>query len=148
GGEASVQKLIEWLGADRDLREILQDYVTNTENDWFNLITDEMFESGAIWTRLRAAQLLKEGNEETSYSYAWAKVIAVLRSGWQGVGGVSPQQIRDRLWEGLSGDSPLRRELAAEVLGDLPETGLLLRARDEGGEMGEVARGILDRARR
>ncbi|MEM9073314.1 MAG: HEAT repeat domain-containing protein, partial [Myxococcota bacterium] len=47
GGEASVQKLIEWLGADRDLREILQDYVTNTENDWFNLITDEMFESGA-----------------------------------------------------------------------------------------------------
>ncbi len=147
GGPEAVAKLVETLGTDRDLQEILQGYVTNNENDWFNLLTDEMFESGAVWRRLRAAQILKEGIGEASYSYAWTKVISVLRSGWDGAGGVTPQQVRDRLWEGMAGESAERRELAGAAFGDLPEIGLLLRARDEGGEMGEVARRVLNRQR-
>ncbi len=147
GGPEAVAKLVETLDADRDLQEILQGYVTNNENDWFNLLTEEMFESGAVWRRLRAGQILKEGTDDTSYSYAWTKAIAVLRSGWDGARGVTPQQVRDHLWEAMAGESAERRELAAEAFGDLPETGLLLRARDEGGEMGEVARRILNRQR-
>ena len=147
GGEQSAIKLVEWLGQDRDLQEILQGYVTNNENDWFNLLTTEMFETGAIWRRLRTAQILKEGTEGTSYSYAWVKAISVLRSGWQEVGGIEPQKVREMLWEAVMSDNEQERKLAIAVFGDLPEWGLLLRARDEGGEPGELAREILNRGR-
>ncbi len=148
GGEEAVRKLVGILAEDRDLREILQGYVENNENDWFNLLTTHHFESGAIWRRLRAGQILREGDADLSYSYSWLKTIACLRTGWNGVGGIRPQDARDKLWEALEGEDIGRRELAASVFGDLPELGLLLRARDEGGEMGEVARSVLDRGRR
>lgn len=147
GGDDAVGKLVQVLGSDPDLREVLQQNVMNEENDWFNLLTEEMFESGAIWRRLRAAYLLREGDGERTYSYPWAKTVAVLRTGWEGVGGVRPTWIRDQLWEAMAGEDRTRRRLAAEIFGDLPETGLLLRARDEGGEMETVARSILERRR-
>lgn len=140
GAEAGQNKLVETLGADRDLREILQGYVNNNENDWFNLLTVDMFESGAIWTRMAAAQRLAEGDEDNGYSYAWQKVLAILRTGWNGVGGMEPHEIRAKLWEAANGNDPVRRELAVTALADIPERGLLLRARDEGGEVGELAR--------
>ncbi len=70
-----------------------------------------------------------------------------MRTGWEGVGGVRPTWIRDQLWEAMEGEDRTRRQLAAEVFADLPEMGLLLRARDEGGEMGTVARRLLERSR-
>ncbi|MCB9612005.1 MAG: HEAT repeat domain-containing protein [Sandaracinus sp.] len=143
GGDAVVEKLRGLLETDGDLREILQQYVSNTENDWFNLIRANMFDSGAIWRRIRAAQILQNAEGTNGFSYPWQKMIAVLRSGWDGVGGVTPQYVRDRLYEGLSGDDPVRRELAAKAFVEMPELGLLLRARDEGGEPGEAARAVL-----
>ncbi|MEM7607218.1 MAG: HEAT repeat domain-containing protein, partial [Myxococcota bacterium] len=143
GGDEAVQKLITVLAADRDLREVLQQNVMNSENDWFNLLTGEMFETGAIWRRMRAAQLLRDGDGERSYAYPWAKTMAVLRTGWEGAGGMRAMAIRDKLWEALSGEDPVRRELAAEALGDLPEISLLLRARDRGGDAEAAARAVL-----
>lgn len=148
GGDQAVEKLLTRLGTDGDLREILQQYVTNNENDWFNLIRANMFDSGAIWRRLRAAQLLRDGTgHRQSYGYPWQKVVAILRTGWQGVGGVEPQYVRDRLYEGITSDDASRRNLSAMVLAELPEQGLLLRARDEGGAAGEAARNVLEARR-
>lgn len=143
GGDEVVTKLRDLLETDADLREILQQYVTNTENDWFNLIRANMFDNNAIWRRIRAGQILQNAEGQNGFSYPWQKVVQVLRSGWNGVGGVTPQYVRDRLFEGLSGDDAQRRELAAKVFAEMPELGLLLRARDEGGEPGEAARAEL-----
>ncbi|MAQ13272.1 MAG: hypothetical protein CMN30_00530 [Sandaracinus sp.] len=143
GGEDSAKKLVETLGQDGDLREVLQMWVMNEENDWFNLLTAEMVENGAVWRRVHVADILREGDGENSYAYPFAKVVAVLRSGWEGVGGLRPQEVRDELWDALAGEDELQRELAAKVMHEIPETGLLLRARDEGGEKEEAARAVL-----
>jgi len=143
GTDEAVRRLVSILAVDADTREVLQGSVMNEENDWFNLVTQEMFETGAIWRRARAAQLMREGEGDTTYSYAWQKVVQVLRSGWEGVGGISAAQIRDKLWDAISGDDEERRALAAELMRDMPERGLLLRARDEGGATGEAARAVL-----
>lgn len=148
GGDDAAAKLVEMLGQDRDLREILQALVTNDENDWFNLLTTDMFENGAIWRRLGVGQAMKRGDDELSYSYAWLNAVKVLRSGWNGVGGMSPQEVRDKLWEAAEGEDELQRRLALEAFAELPETGLLLRARDEGGALGEMARDVLSRGQR
>ena len=144
GGQASAEKLVATLGTDGDLREVLQMWVMNEENDWFNLLTEDMFENGAIWRRLKVADVLREGDGDNSYAYPWAKTVAVLRSGWEGVGGLRPQLVRDRLWAAMEGDDEERRMLVASAFHEIPETGLLLRARDEGGEMEEAARSVLD----
>lgn len=148
GGDAASEKLVEWLGRDRDLREILQALVTNSENDWFNLLTTDMFENDAIWRRLGVGQVMKRGDDELSYSYAWLNAVKVLRSGWNGVGGMNPQEVRDKLWEAATGEDELKRRLAMEAFAELPEIGLILRARDEGGELGELAREIMTRGQR
>ncbi len=144
GGQASAEKLVATLATDGDLREVLQMWVMNEENDWFNLLTTDMFENGAIWRRLKVAMVLREGDGDNSYAYPWAKAVAVLRSGWDGVGGLRPQLVRDKLWEAMEGDDEERRMLVAAAFHEIPETGLLLRARDEGGEMEEAARSVLD----
>ncbi len=144
GGQTSAEKLVATLGTDGDLREVLQMWVMNEENDWFNLLTEDMFENDAIWRRLKVAQVLREGDGDNSYAYAWAKAVAVLRSGWEGVGGLRPQLVRDKLWAALEEGDEERKELIAQVFHEMPETGLLLRARDEGGELEEAARSVLD----
>lgn len=148
GGEEAVAALLEVLAVDGDTREVLQNAVMNEENDWFNLITTEMFEEGAVWSRLRAAEQLREGDGRNTYSYAWAKAVSVLRSGWDGVGGMQPQAIRDALYDALTGARDDHRGYAAAVLAEMPERGLLLRARDEGGDGGEAARAALNAGRR
>ncbi len=145
GGDDAVATLITKIGESRDLAEILQMNWMNESNDWFNLAFEPMFENdGSIWRRLRAASLLKTGQGDASYSYFWQKTVNVLRSGWEGTNGASPQFIRNKLWEALAGEDAQKRELAAAVFADLPERGLLLRARDSGGATEEVARGVLD----
>ncbi|MBO6937291.1 MAG: HEAT repeat domain-containing protein [Deltaproteobacteria bacterium] len=144
GGQASAEKLVATLATDGDLREVLQMWVMNEENDWFNLLTTDMFENGAIWRRLKVAEILREGDGDNSYAYPWAKAVAVLRSGWDGVGGLRPQLVRDKLWEAMEGDDEEKRMLVAAAFHEIPETGLLLRARDEGGAMEEAARSVLD----
>ena len=143
GGEASANKLVEVLGQDGDLREVLQMWVMNEENDWFNLLTEDMFENGAVWRRLEVAEVLRAGDGENSYAYPFAKAVAVLRSGWDGVGGLRPQEVRNEMWDALAGDDAKKRTLAAAAFHEIPETGLLLRARDEGGEMEEAARAVM-----
>ncbi len=147
GSDEAVQALMGVLAEDRDTAEVLQMSVTNEENDWFNLVTASMFESGAIWRRANAARLLRQGIDDNTYSYAWQKVVQVLRSGWEGVGGITPGQVRDELWEAISGTDEANAATAAEILGEMPERGLLLRARDEGGQGGEIARSVLTSGR-
>lgn len=144
GGQESAEKLVATLGTDGDLREVLQMWVMNEENDWFNLLTEDMFENGAIWRRLTVAQVLREGDGDNSYAYPWAKAVSVLRSGWEGVGGLRPQLVRDKLWAAMEEGDEERKVLIAQVFHEIPETGLLLRARDEGGELEEAARTVLD----
>lgn len=143
GSEEAARKLLTVLQHDNDVREILQDRIMNNENDHFNLLTTDMFESGQIWRRLRVARLLRIGNQRMTFTYAWAKATAVMQSGWEGANGVDRRYIREQLWAALMGDDDERRAIAAELLNDQNELGLLLRARDEGGPGGDAARAIL-----
>ena len=115
----------------------------NDEYKWFDLLTEHMFESGAIWRRLDAAALLRAGDGQATYPYAWNKVLALLESGSDRPHGASTRFIRDQLWQALNGDDAERRTMSALLLEELGERGLLLRARDEGGTAGEAARAII-----
>ena len=148
GGDDAVHHLLEVLSQDRDLKEVLQQNVLNNENDWFNLITEQMFETGAVWRRMKAAWLMKEGLAGDAYSYPWTKMTAVLRSGWQGTGGASPRFIREQLWTAISGEDANLRLVVAHAFMDMPERGLLLRARDTTGPTQDAARAILLEASR
>ncbi|NOY91058.1 MAG: HEAT repeat domain-containing protein [Deltaproteobacteria bacterium] len=148
GGHEAVHHLLEVLHEDRDLKEVLQQNVLNTENDWFNLITEQMFETGAVWRRLKAAWQMKNGLAGDAYSYPWTKLVHVLRSGWQGTGGASPRFIREQLWSGITGDDDVLRTVVAHTFMDMPERGLLIRARDTEGPTSEAARAVLLEASR
>ncbi|MEZ4256445.1 MAG: hypothetical protein R3A78_12165 [Polyangiales bacterium] len=50
---------------------------------------------------------------------------------------------RQKLWEALTGANDDERKLAGLLLLDMPERGLLLRARDEGGPGGQLAGKLL-----
>jgi len=148
GGEEAVTHLLEVLAQDADLKEVLQQNVLNRENDWFNLITEEMFRTGAVWRRLKAAWRMKRGLAGDAYSYPWTKAVTVLRSGWQGTGGASPGFIRDQLWTAITGEDEELRTVVAHVFMDMPERGLLLRARDTEGVSREAARAVMLEASR
>jgi len=145
GDEAAAEKLLDLLVEDRDLGDLLRFNFLNDENDWFNVLTEPMFESGQIWRRYRNARILQEGRGDDRFGFAMAKAIGVLRSGWEGAGGVPPHEVRRRVYEALVGDDEAVRVIAGNILGDLGERGLLLRARDAGGPGGEVARNVLSR---
>ncbi|MCA9581306.1 MAG: hypothetical protein KC416_05895, partial [Myxococcales bacterium] len=113
------------------------------DGDTFHVLTEGMFTDGQFWRRARAARQLREGDGERTYPYAWTKVVEVLRTGWDGTGGVSKRQARTKLWEALNGADEDLREVAAELLLQIPERGLLLRARDEKGPGADAARGVL-----
>ncbi|MCC6875169.1 MAG: HEAT repeat domain-containing protein [Sandaracinaceae bacterium] len=145
GNEAQARALLGRLGQDQELRGIVQDSLLNQENDWFNLITGQMFESGQIFRRLRVAQILNEGEGDNRHGYAWQQVITRLRAGWDGHDGVTPREIRRRLWDALRGDDPERRRLVAAVFAAMDERGLLMAARDQSGPGREEARDALRR---
>lgn len=143
GGETAVEELLAVLDDNADVREILQMHLMDDEQDRFNVLTEDMFESGQVWRRLEAGHILKDGDPKNSFSYAWAKVTDVLRRGWDGPGGVSAKETREKLYEALTGEDPERRSLVARALMDMGERGLLLRARDQGGVGADAAREVL-----
>ncbi|MEM9188934.1 MAG: HEAT repeat domain-containing protein [Myxococcota bacterium] len=144
GGSAeAAEAAVAALPDDNRAKEDLQAIVMSDQTDYYNLLTHQMFESGQVWRRIEASKILAEGNERGRYGYTWLKTLAVLRSGWNGIDGVSAAETRAKLWEGLTSEDPARRALVADVLGQLPERGLLLRARDSDGPGSEEARAVL-----
>ncbi len=144
GGSAeAAAKLAETLGADRDTAEVLNTSLQSDELAWFDLLTQGMVESGEIWRRLEVARALGSAPDRTRQPALWVKVLAVLHSGWEGPGGVTRAQARELLYTALTGEDAARRDLAARVLIDLGERGLLIRARDSNGNGAEEARAAL-----
>lgn len=139
GSPAAANALLERLGTDVDLRQALQDDLMNETNDWFNLITTDLWESGQVMRRIRVARILNEGGQ----GFAWLPLMARLRAGWDGVHGMSARDIRGRFFEMLRGESATDRRLAADLLGAMSESGLLMAARDGGGNGAEEARDVL-----
>jgi HEAT repeat protein len=144
GTPAQAEALAAALEDDRNAREDIQNGVNSDSNDWFNQITNQMFESGAIWRRAAVSHRLSELN----HGYAWQKFVAALKSGWSGLDGVPSHVIRQRLYAALTGEDAGRRVLAAKLLGTMQEFGLLLRARDEGGVGADEARDQLNAMQR
>lgn len=155
GGEEAVKALLGVLRRDADLREVLRTSVTGDDRMWFELLTEDMFRTGAVWRRLRAAAQLQKGEGDTTYSYFWQHLIELLKNGSDTNGGATPRFVREQLWNALAGTEreqlwsasnggpDVLRVLAAEALFDLEERGLLLHARDEGGAAGKASRAVL-----
>jgi hypothetical protein len=144
GTPESGLALVRVLAEDRDLREVMTLAYMATDNDDLNMVTEDMFESGAIWRRIAVARAMHEGEGEgqrrKSFTVAWTKTLERLKLGWAGPGGASPRFIRRKLYEQLVGNDPAMRQLAADVLGEMNERGLLFKARDAGGPGAEEAR--------
>ncbi|MDQ3030937.1 MAG: HEAT repeat domain-containing protein [Myxococcota bacterium] len=139
GSQAAANALLTRLGTDVDLRQALQDDLMNTTNDWFNLVTTDLWDSGQVLRRIQVARTLDQGGQ----SFAWLPLIARLRAGWAGVHGMSARDIRGRFYEMLRGEDAAQRRLAASLLGSMSESGLLMAARDAGGNGSEEARDVL-----
>jgi HEAT repeat protein len=140
GSEANAEALLEALGDNGELQQVLMFTIRDDESNAFNLVTQDAFDSGQIWRRLQVAQILNEGEGDNRHGYLWNHVIERLRVGWDGHDGMTPRQIREELWNALRGDEPDRRELAADVLAAMDERGLLMSARDQGGPGSDEAR--------
>ncbi len=148
GNQALAEELYALLDSDRELREILQEVLMADDNDFFNLITAQLFENGQIFRRLEVATALKNGQGKITFSLPWQQVIARLKSGWNGPGGLGAREIRAHLYDALRGPDDARRKLAAEALGAMNEMGLLLASRDEAGPGQQEAREIILRKNR
>jgi HEAT repeat protein len=142
GSKASLTKVMEVLKANRDLEDQVRNLFSE-DSDTFRVLTKGMFESGQFWNRARAGADLAAGDGRRNYPYAWAKVVEASRSGWDGTDGVSRRETRKALWDALMGSNDEQRAFAARILNEIPERGLLLRARDEGGPGGVAARALL-----
>ncbi len=143
GNEAGARALLAKLGEDDDLRQSLQDALMNAENDFFNLVTTDLWESGQVHRRLRVAQILNDGDGDNRQGYAWQSFSTRLESGWSGLHGLTAPEIRSRLLADLTGPDADRRVLVAHVLGQMHELGLLMAARDAAGPGAEDARAML-----
>ena len=139
GSDAAGTALAERLQDDGELRTILQETLMNTENDWFNLVTTDLWESGQMARRISVASIL----DANGSGWAWAPLIARLTAGWDGHNGLGEHQIRARIYGWLTGDDASVRAEAAHVLGSMNELGLLMAARDGGGAGAEEARAML-----
>ncbi|MGF1468800.1 MAG: HEAT repeat domain-containing protein [Sandaracinaceae bacterium] len=143
GTDEQARRLSYWLAEDDELARVVREDVLNEENNRYNLLTAQMFENGQIFRRLRVAYLLNEGEGGESQGYAWNHILDRLKSGWDGHDGLSAREVREKLWEALHGDDPLHRELVAEVYRGWGARGLLMAARDMGGQGSEEAREVL-----
>jgi HEAT repeat protein len=131
GGDMAIKKLLAVLPSDRDAEEILRGAVNSDENDNFNLLLEPMFTSGQVFRRIRAAELLKIGDDNGgSFSYVWQHLATRLAVGWEGPGGVSPRYVRAELYKALTGPDAEKRRVAAAMLVGMNMRGLLLAARD------------------
>ena len=148
GNTAAAEELYKQISSDRELREVLQDFLMADDVDFFNMITERHFANGEIFRRLAVADALRNGQGEITFSFPWQQVIARLKAGWQGPGGLTARDIRAKLYEALRGQEPEKRRLAAEALGAMGERGLLLASRDEAGPGQAEAREVLVRQNR
>ena len=145
GNQAAADELYKQIETDRELREILQDFLMADDSDFFNLVTAQNFASGEIFRRLNVAETLRHGKGELTFSYPWTQTVARLKSGWSGPNGLTAREVRLKLYETLRGQEPGKRKLAAEALGAMGERGLLIRSRDEAGPGQQEAREVLMR---
>jgi HEAT repeat protein len=143
GSPKAAEELYLLINKDRELREVLQDFLMADDSDFFNLITARQFENGEVFRRLKVADILRNGKGEITFSYPWQQAIARLKSGWNGPGGMAPRQIRAELYKALRGQEPDKRRIAAEALGAMGERGMLLASRDEPGPGQQEAREVL-----
>jgi HEAT repeat protein len=148
GTNQAAEELYELVNTDRELREVLQDFLMAQDSDFFNLVTAQHFESGQIFRRLKVADILRNGKGEVTFSFPWQQTIARLKAGWSGPGGLSAREIRAKLYEALRGPDAERRKLAADALGAMGESGLLLASRDEAGPGQSEAREVILRQNR
>lgn len=148
GNTAAATELYNLLGTDRELQEVLRDFLMADDIDFFNLITTRQFENGEVFRRLSVAETLRTAKGTLTFSYPWQQVVARLKSGWNGPGGLQPRAVRARLYEALRGQEPEKRRLAAEALSAMNERGLLLASRDEAGPGQAEAREMLLRQSR
>jgi HEAT repeat protein len=148
GSPAGAEQLYLLINKDRELREVLQDFLMADDSDFFNLITARQFENGQVFRRLKVADVLRNGKGEITFSYPWQQAIARLKSGWNGPGGLQARQIRAEMFKALRGQEPEKRRIAAEALGAMGERGLLLASRDEAGPGQAEAREVLFLANR
>jgi HEAT repeat protein len=148
GNQAAADALYREIDSDRELREILQDFLMADDSDYFNLITAQHFASGQIFRRLAVGEALRHGKGELTFSFPWSQTIARLKSGWSGPGGLSAREVRLKMYEALRSQEPNKRKLAAEALGAMGERGLLIRSRDEAGPGQQEAREVLLRINR
>ncbi len=148
GNEAAATELYHQIETDRELREVLQEFLMADDSDFFNLITAQNFASGEVFRRLQVATILRTAKGELTFSVPWSQVIQRLKAGWSGPGGLAPRDIRLKLYEALRGQEPGKRKLAAEAFAAMKERGLLIRSRDEGGSGSQEAREVLLRDNR
>jgi HEAT repeat protein len=147
GGTAEhARALLRYLGENEELARVLREQITAQGSQRFELMTGQMFESGSIFRRIEVAQILRdgeEGNEDNAHGVAWNKLMERFRAGFEGHDGLTVRAIRENLWEALRGDDPRRRRLAVAAFRGLDERGLLMAARDMGGNGAEEARDAL-----
>lgn len=133
GSEPGATRLLTYLKDNPDAREVIDFALNSEDNDAFNVLLPEMFESGGIFRRMRVAQLLRDGTETGGhYSTPWQRLFERLNVGWSGPHGISAAVIREKLYQAMTGSDAANRSLAADILGDMGERGLLIRARDSG----------------
>jgi HEAT repeat protein len=143
GSDEAARALLSRLGQNNELRMALQDMLMNQTNDWFNLVTTDLWESGQVYRRLRVASILNEGEGDNRHAYAWTTFVARLQAGWGGVHGMSTNEIRRRLYADLTGTDATNRELIVRLFAATGDLGLLMAARDSGGPGAEEARRML-----
>lgn len=146
GGNAThARALLELLGTDQELPEVVLFTIRDDETNAFNLVTRSAFESGEVWRRLTVAHILNEGEGDNRQGYVWNHIVERLAAGWDGAGGLSPRAIRTELWNALRGEDAELRAIVARVLATMDERGLLMAARDQGGPGSEEARAEIRR---
>ncbi|MCB9591817.1 MAG: HEAT repeat domain-containing protein [Sandaracinaceae bacterium] len=143
GSDENARALLAALADNAELQQTLLYAIRDDQSNAFNLVTGSGFESGAVWRRLSVANILNEGAGDNRHGYIWNHIVARLQAGWDGHDGVTPREIREQLWNGLRGDDAERRQLSARVLASMVERGLLMAARDQGGNGAEEARAML-----
>lgn len=143
GSPEAATKLVVLLGTDRDLREVMQLAFQSQDSDDLELMTVDMFTSGAVMRRLGAAQVLRVGQGDNRFGLAWTKLLERLKTGWGGPGGATARFAREKLYAALIGDDAAVRVVVADLLGDMNERGMLFRARDAGGVGAAEARAKL-----
>jgi HEAT repeat protein len=148
GNEAAASELYHQLETDRELRDVLQEFLMADDADYFNLVTARHFVSGELFRRLQVATILRTSKGELTFSVPWSQVIQRLKLGWSGPDGLAPRDIRAKLYEALRSQEPSKRKLAADALAAMKERGLLIRARDEQGPGSQEAREVLLRDNR